>query len=145
MTSKDITMQIVHIFKGGTSNTIIQLIRYTFVGGFAFAVDFGLLFLLTEYGGLNYLVSACLSFIAGLVTNYFISIYWVFQKSTISNKFMEFGIFTIIGIVGLLLTEILMWFFTSILGLFYLISKLQTTIIVYFWNFFARKYIIFNK
>ncbi len=29
--------------------------------------------------------------------------------------------------------------------IYYLLSKIITTIIVYFWNFFARKIILFNK
>ena len=46
------------IFKGKTDNTIVQLFRYTFVGGFAFVVDFGLLYVLTEYAHFHYLLSA---------------------------------------------------------------------------------------
>jgi len=37
------------LFKGKTDKTLIQLFRYTFVGGLAFLVDFGMLFILTEY------------------------------------------------------------------------------------------------
>lgn len=54
-----------------TDNTLIQLLRYTFVGGTAFIVDFGLLYVLTEYLNLHYLYSATLSFIAGVIVNYF--------------------------------------------------------------------------
>jgi len=138
-------MNIKHIFSGETDNTVFQLIRYTFVGGFAFVVDFGLLFIFTEYVGLNYLVSACLSFIAGLLTNYAISKYWVFSSSSMDNKIAEFGVFALIGVIGLGFTELLMWTFTGLMGIHYMISKIMTTIIVYLWNFFARKYIIFTK
>jgi len=41
-----------------TDNTLVQLFRYSFVGGFAFLLDFGSLFALTEFVGLHYLVSA---------------------------------------------------------------------------------------
>lgn len=54
------------IFYGASDNLLIQFVRYFFVGGFAFIVDFGLLYILTEYAGLHYLLSATLSFIAGL-------------------------------------------------------------------------------
>ena len=38
------------IFYGASDNLLIQFVRYFFVGGFAFIVDFGLLYILTEYG-----------------------------------------------------------------------------------------------
>lgn len=133
------------IFKGKTSNTLYQLIRYTFVGGFAFLVDFTILFLLTDYIGINYLISAFFAFVIGLLTNYLLSRKWVFRDSYINNKYVEFSFFALIGFVGLLLTEVLMWTFTDMMGVYYIISKLMVTIIVYLWNFFARKFLIFNK
>ena len=133
------------IFKGKTSNTLYQLIRYTFVGGFAFLVDFTILFLLTDYMGINYLISAFFAFVIGLLTNYLLSRKWVFRDSSINNKYVEFSFFALIGFVGLLLTEVLMWTFTDMMGVYYIISKLMVTIIVYLWNFFARKFLIFNK
>ena len=138
-------MTIYKIFKGKTNNTFLQLIRYTFVGGGAFLVDFSLLYLLTDKVELNYLLSATIAFIVGLLVNYFLSIYWVFTNSITSNKLLEFLIFALIGGVGLLFTDLFMWIFTSIIGIYYLLSKIVTTIVVYLWNFFARKYIIFNN
>ena len=65
------------LFVAPTDNWFIQFFRYFFVGGFAFVVDYGLLVLLTEVFGLHYLVSATISFIAGLVVNYLLSTSWV--------------------------------------------------------------------
>ena len=41
---------IIRLLTGPTNDGRIQLLRYFFVGGGAFAVDFGLLYLLTELG-----------------------------------------------------------------------------------------------
>lgn len=127
-----------------TNNLLVQLIRYTFVGGFAFAVDFGLLYVLTEYAGCFYLVSATLSFLAGLAVNYSLSVLWIF-KSVTSNKLLEFALFSLIGIVGLGFNDFFIWLFTEKLHLFYMYSKLIAVILVYLWNFFGRKYLVFNK
>ena len=128
-----------------TDNWFIQLFRYCFVGGFAFLVDYGLLVLLTEVCGLHYLVSATISFIAGLVVNYLLSTSWVFRKSKLENKWAEFAIFAIIGVVGLLLNNLLLYLFTDLARIHYMISKLLTTALVMIWNFGARKIILFNK
>lgn len=132
-------------FKGKTNNTLLQLFRYTFVGGFAFIVDFGTLFFLTEFFHIHYLVSAGIAFLFGLIINYFLSVMWVFSCRTMESQLMEFFLFTLIGLVGLGLTEIFLWILTDILLIYYLISKIITTTVVYFWNFFIRKLILFNK
>ena len=127
-----------------TDNTLIQLFRYTFVGGAAFLIDFASLFLLTEFAGLHYLHSAAIAFILGLIINYILSILWVFKSRVVNKKIIEFIIFAIIGIVGLGLNELIIWFSTERINLYYLHSKLISTAIVYFWNFLSRKYILYR-
>ncbi len=133
------------LFKKRSSNVILQLFRYTLVGGLAFSIDFGTLFIFTEYFHVYYLVSAGIGFLCGLTVNYILSVIWVFNKRTLESRLFEFLLFSFIGIVGLGLNEIFMWILTDFLMIYYLISKVITTIIVYLWNFFARKYILFNK
>ena len=132
------------LFKDQTERTLVQMFRYTFVGGAAFLVDFGSLFVFTDFFGVYYLISAAIAFILGLITNYALSISWVFNKRTFGNKKLEFGVFALIGIVGLGLNEILIWFLTEDLQLYYLISKIIAAILILFWNFFARKFTLFN-
>lgn len=143
--NEKISSLIGTIFRGKTDRTLFQLIRYTFVGGLAFLVDFGTLYILTENFNLHYLVSAAIAFILGLVTNYFLSIGWVFNRHKVSDRKVEFIIFTLIGLAGLGLNELFLWIFTDLAGIFYLLSKILTAILVYLWNFFARKMILFNN
>ena len=128
-----------------TYNWFIQLFRYCFVGGLAFLVDYGLLVFFTEVVGLHYLISATISFIAGLVVNYLLSTSWIFRKSKLENKWAEFIIFAIIGVIGLGLNNLLLYLFTDKVNIHYMISKLLTTAIVMIWNFGARKFILFTN
>ncbi len=130
---------------GKTDNIFIQFFRYCIVGGLAFLVDYCLLFLLSDKCGLHYLLSAGIAFIAGLVVNYLLSIFWVFSESRYRDKRIEFAFFAFIGVIGLGLTEGLMWLFTDLAGLHYLLSKLITAALVLLWNFFARKVVLFTK
>lgn len=127
-----------------TDKTGIQFFRYIFVGGVAFLVDFASLYVFTDYIGVFYLISAAIAFILGLITNYILSINWVFNRRSLDNKTIEFSFFAFIGIVGLGLNELLIWFFTAETGLFYLLSKILAAIIILFWNFFARKVTLFK-
>ena len=133
------------LFRDDTDNIFIQFFRYLFVGGFAFLVDFFLLYFFSDFCGIYYLISAVLSFVISLIVNYLISIQWVFYKNQIDNKFIEFNVFSLIGIVGLLFTEILLYLFTDVLGLYYLISKIISAAIVMFWNFIARRIMFYGR
>lgn len=132
------------LLKQQTDRIFIQFFRYIFVGGIAFIVDFGSLFIFTDIFGLYYLISAAIAFILGLITNYILSINWVFNRRTLNNRTYEFGLFTIIGIIGLALNEFFIWFLTAEIGFYYLISKIIAAIIILFWNFFARKLTLFR-
>ena len=67
--------QFKKLFSGDTENTFIQFFRYCFVGGFATVVDWALSSLLfyLAFSGSGY-AALCngLSFVAGLLVNYFL-------------------------------------------------------------------------
>ena len=128
-----------------TNNTFFQLIRYAISGGIAFAVDFSLLYILKECADFHYLIAGTLSFCVGLIITYLFSIKWIFSVRKFSNQKLEFGIFALIGLVGITLNFILLWLFVSFFLLHYLWAKIIATVIVTLWNFFAKKYIIFYK
>ena len=138
-------MNFNQLIKNDTNDWLVQLLRYIIVGGISFVIDYGLLYLLTEFLGIHYIVSATLSFIAGLIVNYVISINWIFRHSKLSSKSAEFTIYGIIGVVGLLFNNLLLFMFTDILQFHYMISKLMAAAIVLLWNFAGRKIILFKK
>jgi len=122
----------------------VQFLRYGIVSVAALAVDFVGLVILVQYAHINYLLAASISFVAGLLLNYGLSIYWVFHHSSSQNQWRDFIIFSIIGLIGLGLTDLIMWALVSGLVLYYVTSKVIATVIVYFWNFGARKKFIFS-
>jgi putative flippase GtrA len=127
-----------------SSNKVsVQLFRYAFVGGAAFLLDFGLLYALTEYLHLYYVLSATVAFVAGLLCNYVLSVYWVFHERALSNKFAEFAVFALIGVIGLLLNDGLIWALTELGHLHYMASKMIAAAVIFFWNFFARRQVLF--
>lgn len=136
---------IEKIFIKKSDNIFIQAFRYIFAGLAGFILDFLILFVLTNYMHLYYLLSATISFISGVFLTYIISIYWVFQIKSSRSRLGEFAIFILIGLVGLAMTIALIWFFTEKVHIYYLFSKILATLIVYFWNFFSRKHLLFKK
>lgn len=128
-----------------TEDSFLQFFRYIFVGGASFVTDYVLLFVITEIG-IHYLVSGVFSFIAGLCVNYALTKLLVFSKKTTgAEKAKEFSAFAIIAVLGLGITEGLMWLFTEKLGGHYMVSKAAAAIIVLFWNFFMKKFLLYRK
>lgn len=116
-----------------------QFISYFFASAIALAVDIALLYVLTEYFHFYYLVSATISFLAGITITYILSKLYIFNKTKINNKSIEFAVFLLIGIIGLILNNIFIYIFTEYFGFYYMFSKCIVVIVTYLWNFFARK------
>ena len=76
--------------------------------------------------------------------NYLLSKAWVFKASKFRSRSAEFSLFAGIGIVGLVLNDVILWALTSHLGIYYVLSKLVATAVVFFWNFGARKILVFK-
>lgn len=131
------------LFTETTSNSVIQFFRYVFVGGIAFIVDGGSLFLI-EKTGINYLIAAVFAFVIGLICNYILSKLLVFKKSKVDGR-VEFIVYGVIGVIGLLFTEIIMYILTDIVGIYFMLSKVVAAIIVLLWNFLARKIILYRR
>lgn len=127
-----------------TDRPLLQLIRYGFVVAVAFPIDFGLLYVFTAQLHMYYLLSATLSFTISMVVNFILSVLWVFNRRTGRTLTMEAVIFSIIGFIGLGLTDLIVWLGTSVFGMYYMISKLVAVMVVFFWSFGARR-VMFNK
>ena len=135
------------LFIEKTDDVKIQFFRYLFVGGFAAVVNIGSLYILKEFINFNYIIANIIGFTIGLIVNYILSRLLVFAKEETMNKTFEFIVYTIIGVVGLGLDTLFIWLFTEKLAVYYMLSKVISTGLVFIWNFSARKvmYIIANK
>lgn len=116
-----------------------QFMKFGVVGALAFCIDYGLLALLTEVFGVNYLVSATISFTVSVAFNYLASMRYVFTHKEDMSRRREFVIFIILSVIGLLINNVCMWAGVELLGVHYLIVKIAATAIVMVWNFVTRK------
>ena len=127
-----------------SSNVFIQLFRNFFVCIAAFVVDFTLQYVLVDICGMYYLIAQAISHVTGGLVNYLMSIIWVFDKKPQKRVYMHFIYFSIIGAVGLGINTLILWLFTSVFGWYHMYSKIIATIVVFLFNFYARKYLLFK-
>lgn len=116
-----------------------QVMKFGVVGVVAFAIDYGLLAFLTEIAGVNYLVSATVSFTVSVVFNYAASMRYVFRHREGMSRRREFVIFVVLSVIGLALNNACMWAGVELLGVHYLVVKIGATALVMVWNFVTRK------
>ena len=117
---------------------LLEIIRFCMVGGVSLALDYAILYALTEWAGVYYLYSSAISFSVTVVFNYWLCVVYVFKgagKQTIRRAVIFFAT----GAVGLVLNQMCMWLFVTIAGLHYLIAKLGATVIVTIWNYLTKR------
>ncbi len=120
-------------------NLLGQIIRFAFVGGSAFVIDYAVMIFLTEIMGINYLISSGISFAVSVIYNYILSVHWVFDVDQDRSKKAEFVIFIILSVIGLGINQLVMWIAVDLVGIFYMIAKIIATAIVMVYNFITRK------
>ena len=116
-----------------------QILKFGVVGGIAFVIDYVTLIICKEIFNINVLLSAAIAFTVSVIFNYILSIKWVFDVNKEKDSRKNFIIFIIFSIIGLGLTELIMWFGTDIIKINYLIVKIIATGIVMIFNFITRK------
>lgn len=127
------------------SHLLRESVIYTAGAAAAFATDFGLLWALVEKAGLHYLLAATISFLAGTVVVYWVSIRHAFRFRRIEDRRAEFGYFATIGAVGVLLNLVLMFVLVDWIALHYLAAKVCAATITFVTNFGMRKWLLFSE
>ena len=111
-----------------------QIIRFVICGIIATIIDFTV-FGLLRLIGIHYLLAQVFAFIIATIFNYLISIKMVFNTNN-KNKLI---IFFILSIIGLLLTEVLLYIGIDILNIKEIFTKTIATAIVMIYSFISRK------
>ena len=122
-----------------------QILKFGVVGGIAFVVDYVTLIICHELLNIEVLLSTGIAFTVSVIINYILSVKWVFDVDESKSKKKNFIIFIIFSILGLLLTELIMWLGADILKINYLIVKIFATGVVMVFNFVTRKKFLEKK
>jgi putative flippase GtrA len=120
-----------------------EFLRYLAVGALALAADAGVL-KLGLYLGLHHLTATAAGFMVGLTVNYLLCVTWAW-RGTQATTLRDFAVFTLIGVGGLGLTELLMWLAVDQAGIAPMVAKLPIAAAVFVWNFGLRRILVFFR
>lgn len=140
-----------------TRNDCIYMLRYLIVGGISLLVDVGLVWILDppmsrlfsrftdeQYGSYT---AVFIAYVAGMVVNFLLSRFFVFngRERMVRSAKAETAFYVFMIVVGLLLTELIVWLGDSVFSWSTLLSKWVSVLIVFLWNYLARRLILFRK
>jgi putative flippase GtrA len=122
---------------------IQEALRYGAVSAFGLTVDISILWVLIHYLACGYLWAATMSFVAGLLVGYALSVILVFKYRRLKDPRLEFASFAAIGAVGVAINAAAMTIGVKYLGLHYLIAKCGSACFTFLWNYLARRQFLF--
>ena len=118
-----------------------RFFKYCLVGLSGVFVNEGILFFLTEYAGLFYLVSSIFSIEVSIITNFILNELWTFKDMSNNHRGIPKRLvkFNVVSVAGLLINIVVLFLLTT-LGLYYLISNLFGIGAATLWNYFVNLY-----
>ena len=118
-----------------------QLILYGIIGSFSAFLDF-LVYTALVSMGLFYIHANCISVLVGIGSSFLLNRHFNFKvKDAVLRRFV---IFLIIGLAGLLLSNLVLYGCIEWMGIDKLVSKLLSIILVALFQFVLNKYITFK-
>jgi putative flippase GtrA len=120
-------------------------VRFFIVGGFCGLTDLVLLYLFTNYLDIWYLYSGIASFFIVSVISFFLNKKITFKDDNV-NKTSQYIKYTVVILVGMIINNSFLFVFTDILKVWYILSRVFSSLIALSWNYSASKRFIFlNK
>lgn len=117
---------------------LLRILKFVGVGLCGTIINEGLLWLLTQFGGLAFYYSALIAIEASIITNFTLNDYFTFadrrtgKTKSFLSRLLKFNITCAAGAAiqwGLLLL------FTEVFGLYYLLSNLIGIVVAFIWNY----------
>ena len=122
-----------------------QILKFIIVGGIATVLDYLIFYISCNLLNIYPLISNILSFSVSVIYNYLASVKWVFDVDSSKNKKQLFFEFMFLSIIGLFLTEIIIYIGIELLIINEMIIKFIASLIVMVFNFVTRKMFLEKK
>ncbi|MFC1912035.1 glycosyltransferase [Chloroflexota bacterium] len=120
---------------------LLRFFKFCLVGGSGVLVNMGLLWLLTEFAGLFYLLSAAISIEISIISNFTLNDYLTFpdRRSRGAGRFLQrLAKFNLVSLAGLGLNMGVLWLLTNVFGVYYMLSNLCGIAVATIWNYVAN-------
>ncbi|MEK6834584.1 MAG: GtrA family protein [Thermoproteota archaeon] len=119
--------------------------KYYLVGASGILVNLGILFVLTEYGELWYLLSSAIAIYVSITSNFLLNKSWTFRDTVIKQRsFLMYGKFIGVSLVGMGIQLGFNYMFVEKLSVYYLLAALISIMIASSVNFVLNRRLTFG-
>lgn len=125
--------------------TFQKFIKFGIIGVIATIIDYVVMVICKEKIGMTVLWSSFMGFCISLIFNYILNMKYVFSKKEGVKERYVIAIFLITSLIGLGINQLIIYIFSYLNNVHYLISKLIATGVVLIWNFVSKKLLIEGK
>jgi len=120
-----------------------RFIKFCLIGGIGAIVNLTILYFFKEILGVYYLLSGAIAIESGLLSNFVFNKIWTFKDTEIKGaRAILRALYRdhIVRSGGILLNIFILWFLTSVIGLYYLTSQIIGILVAMMWNFVGNKW-----
>jgi len=119
--------------------------KYYLVGTSGILVNLGILFVLTEFAGLWYLLSSTIAIYVSITSNFLLNKSWTFRDTEIKQRsFLMYGKFIGVSLVGMGIQLGFNYIFVERLSVYYLLAALISIMIASSVNFVLNRRLTFG-
>lgn len=119
--------------------------KYYLVGASGILVNLGVLFALTEFAGLWYLLSSTVAIYVSITSNFLLNKSWTFRDTVIKQRtFLMYGKFIGVSLVGMGIQLGFNYMFVEKLAVYYLLAALISIMIASLVNFVLNRRLTFG-
>ena len=119
----------------------MEIFRFGLTGGLSFLVDYGFMTLCKQFTPAPDWLSIGIGFTVSVIFNYWLCARWVFRGAK-KQDFKSGVIFIGSSVIGLGLTELLMWLFMKVMSIY--IAKIIVTLLVMVWNYIMKRIAVYG-
>lgn len=124
---------------------IDEFFKFGIVGTLGAIINLGVLYALTDFAGIYYILSAVFAFIIAVTSNFFLNKIWTFREKVKDKTARKYAQFFSVAVFALAVNLSILYSLTEFIGLWYMFSELIAKVIVFFINFAGNKFWTFRK
>ncbi|MGD2248864.1 MAG: GtrA family protein [Candidatus Methanofastidiosia archaeon] len=121
----------------------VQFIKFCIVGSIGGVITLGVLYGLTEFLNIWYMISAGIAFTLAVSNNFVLNKYWTFKDST-PKIYHQFVIFFVINVTSLVINLSVLYVITEFMEIWYVKAQIAAILVALSNNYLGNKKFTFN-
>lgn len=121
------------------NKTTSQFIKFSIIGTVGTTIHLAILYSLTEFAGVYYIISAIVAFLIALTNNFLMNKFWTFRETSKGKHIKRYITFIIVATIAFLVNIAILYTATEFLNIHYLLSQIIAIAASLWINFFGSK------